>query len=485
MKLQKNNKYKNKLAAGLSAIIIISSALTGCGSNDVGVTIPIETIEPVSNEDLTPTPSATLAPTPEMQKTYVNNKAGSFKDSFRKDNHYLENYHKISEEEVNERLKDLDIKYKDFNINLGLITTIVVVNKSGFYKVIQTREYRNDQRGTYTFYDVFTDQKLCELPIYLDFSLDEYNRASNIKPEDFINKAPCFDDYEIVEFGGASYGAYFAIAHFQELIDKYGIDGESYWYNTDAYDLWTETCNCYEVGQKFIDTNCTIEDLARAYVTCIPQELQIPSKKLGLFVSYNKEDKYEPMQLAKEDITDRIESLQIKDKDKDYSVNNIFALLVTDKSGVDRIIQVYEEHTQKDMKTFHLYDVFTEEYLCDFDINNLNLTVNSYDRFLEADSSRFTNYSDAMDGFTIKAIGHTIYSVKYIEENIEAFRIRDGIYYTISYDPMYAAFPSGLTNDTRITTEKLAENYVTYVPLEMQVYSKDYKISENNKVYTK
>ena len=110
---------------------------------------------------------------------------------------------------------------------------------------------------------------------------------------------------------------------------------------------------------------------------------------------------------------------------------------------------------------------------------------NSYDRFLEADSSRFTNYSDAMDGFTIKAIGHTLYSVKYIEENIEAFRIRDGIYYTISYDPMYAAFPSGLTNDTRITTEKLAENYVTYVPLEMQVYSKDYKISENNKVYTK
>jgi hypothetical protein len=191
------------------------------------------------------------------------------------------------------------------------------------------------------------------------------------------------------------------------------------------------------------------------------------------------------MQLAKEDITDRIESLQIKDKDKDYSVNNIFALLVTDQSGVDRIIQVYEEHTQEDMKTFHLYDVFTEEYLCDFDINNLNLTVNSYDRFLEADSSRFTNYSDAMDGFTIKAIGHTLYSVKYIEENIEAFRIRDGIYYTISYDPMYAAFPSGLTNDTRITTEKLAENYVTYVPLEMQVYSKDYKISENNKVYTK
>ena len=87
-----------------------------------------------------------------------------------------------------------------------------------------------------------------------------------------------------------------------------------------------------------------------------------------------------------------------------------------------------------------------------------------------------------MDGFTIKAIGHTLYSVKYIEENIEAFRNRDGIYYTISYDPMYAAFPSGLTNDTRITTEKLAENYVTYVPLEMQVYSKDYKISENNKI---
>ena len=49
MKLQKNNKYRNMIAAGLSAIIIASTALTGCGSNDVGVTIPIETIEPVSN----------------------------------------------------------------------------------------------------------------------------------------------------------------------------------------------------------------------------------------------------------------------------------------------------------------------------------------------------------------------------------------------------------------------------------------------------
>ena len=48
---------------------------------------------------------------------------------------------------------------------------------------------------------------------------------------------------------------------------------------------------------------------------------------------------------------------------------------------------------------------------------------------------------------------------------------------------MYAAFLGELTNYSKITTEKLAENYVTYVPLEMQVYSKDYEKKENNKVY--
>ena len=475
MKLQRKNKYSKKVALGLGSILI-GGMLASCSNvkaNEVEVT-PI----------ITNTPSITS--TPEPQISFINNKTGSFEDSFRKDNHYLENYHKISEDEINERLKDLDIKYKDFNINLGLITTIIVRDKDGFYKVIQTREYRDDKKGTYTFYDVFTDQKLCELPINLDFALDEYDKAIYIKPTDFINKAPCFDNYEIVEFGSATYATYFVIAHFQELIDEYGIGGETYWYSTDAYELWTKICNCYEFGTEFIDTNCTIGDLARAYVTCIPQELQIPSKKLGLEVSYSIEDKYEPMQLAsikEEDMRERIESLGIKNKDKDHSIHNIFALLVSDQDGNDRIIQIYEEHTQKDKNTFHLYDAFTEEYLCDFDINNLDLLINKYDRFVNVDISRFSNYSDAMNNFAIKAIGHTLYSIRYVEENLPELKEKDGIDYTISYDVEYAAFPGMLNIDSRVTTEKLAENYVTYVPLEMQVYSKDYEKNENNKVY--
>ena len=35
MKVQKNNKYKNKIAAGLSAIIIASTALTGCSESSM------------------------------------------------------------------------------------------------------------------------------------------------------------------------------------------------------------------------------------------------------------------------------------------------------------------------------------------------------------------------------------------------------------------------------------------------------------------
>ena len=69
MKLQRNNKYKNKIAAGLSAIIIASTALTGCNESSM-IRFNVEvTPEPYEEYvEPTATPKPTPAPTPTIEE---------------------------------------------------------------------------------------------------------------------------------------------------------------------------------------------------------------------------------------------------------------------------------------------------------------------------------------------------------------------------------------------------------------------------------
>ena len=69
MKLQKNNKYKNKIVAGLSAIIIASAALTGCGECYEVVEIISETTPEPDEPNYAiadPTPVPTQIPQKEL-----------------------------------------------------------------------------------------------------------------------------------------------------------------------------------------------------------------------------------------------------------------------------------------------------------------------------------------------------------------------------------------------------------------------------------
>lgn len=84
MKLQKNNKYARKITAGLGSLVVSLGILTGCNSSNVFPskdTVVIETIN--SNEHL---------------KSSLN------------DPNYFSNYFNISEEELQDRLSNLDIK---------------------------------------------------------------------------------------------------------------------------------------------------------------------------------------------------------------------------------------------------------------------------------------------------------------------------------------------------------------------------------------
>ena len=122
MKLQKNNKYKNKIAAGLSAIIIASTALTGCSESSI-IQFNVE-ITPEPYEEYvepTSTPNPTPEPTPTIEED-------------------IETLGIINEEVM---ISDED--------RFGLIFRM----PNGKEKVVET--LYNREGNKYTFYDVFTE----------------------------------------------------------------------------------------------------------------------------------------------------------------------------------------------------------------------------------------------------------------------------------------------------------------------------------------
>ena len=161
MKLQRNNKYKNKIAAGLSAIIIASAALTGCGDTmNVGGT-PIVTPAGKIVPYTTPNPM----PDTEIEALGI----------------------------VNE--DDLILARDRF----GLIFKM----PNGETKVVETLYSREENK--YTFYDVFT-----EIPIVTATNCTQ-DEDYNIYYDDAEILVPYFEDAELVMIG------------IQTKIENYGI----------------------------------------------------------------------------------------------------------------------------------------------------------------------------------------------------------------------------------------------------------------------
>ena len=161
MKLQKNNKYKNKIAAGLSAMIIASAALTGCGDTmNVGGT-PIVTPAGKIVPYTTPNPM----PDTEIEALGI----------------------------VNE--DDLILARDRF----GLIFKM----PNGETKVVETLYSREENK--YTFYDVFT-----EIPILTATNCTQ-DEDYNIYYDDAEILVPYFEDAELVMIG------------IQTKIENYGI----------------------------------------------------------------------------------------------------------------------------------------------------------------------------------------------------------------------------------------------------------------------
>ena len=138
MKLQRNNKYKNKIAAGLSAIIIASTALTGCGESNIIDYLFVEVTPNILPTD-TPSPTSTPDPTPEPTPT------------------------------IEEDIETLGIINEDVMISDADRFGLIFRMPNGKEKVVET--LYNREGNKYTFYDVFT-----EIPIVTatNCTQDEY-----------------------------------------------------------------------------------------------------------------------------------------------------------------------------------------------------------------------------------------------------------------------------------------------------------------------
>ena len=108
MKLQRNNKYAKKITAGLGAVILSASILVGCGNNTTEKSIE------------TPTVTEMSMPTPEIKNEY-----------------YYLNYYKLSDDEVNNALKDYELKFPDSIWRMNQIYSLIIKDSNENYKVLQ------------------------------------------------------------------------------------------------------------------------------------------------------------------------------------------------------------------------------------------------------------------------------------------------------------------------------------------------------------
>ena len=258
MKLKKNNKYARKITAGLGSLVVSLGILTGCNSSNVFPskdTVVIETIN--SNDHL---------------KSSLN------------DPNYFSNYFNISEEELQDRLSNLDIKNSNETISLDMVGTLVLKNNKEEYKIIQTGEYYDLGTNKIYLYDLFSREVLCSINAsdmdYNAGNLDEtYGKYININISGFNILNEKLNGYKIDEYGTVQYASNFIPAHFEELIDKYATK--------DTYYTWDiSKQNEYllkgEYDKYFSDIHRTIYELAKNYAKNVPIEFQVKSSEFEM-----------------------------------------------------------------------------------------------------------------------------------------------------------------------------------------------------------
>lgn len=410
-------------------------------------------------------------------------KQSALKESLR-DVNYFSNYFNISNEELQKRLNDIDIKNPEKVITLNKVGTLILKGINGDYKIIQTGEYSVFENSKLVLYDLFTEEIICSINVSdMDYSIGDFDvshgKYENVDINKFTDISSNLGDYEIVEYGTVQYAIEFIVKHFNELLSNYApLDA---YYTVDTIEQ-----NNYlvrdEMGKYYEEMSRTIYELAENYVRNIPYEFQIASKDLDL--SSNKlEYKYNVYSISEEEKQKRLSKLEMIASKEVIDVSKVFTLVLENSNNEPKILLAFA--SSQDDINFKLYDLFTNEFLCDFNVKNIdNIQFSKNDRLIGYDESDCSNKSELLDNYYIKQIGLYDYSLSYVVENIDYFKNRDGIDYKIMSDAYFYVFPNG-KQGVSMSIEEYAEAYVTYTPEELQISSKNLKISNDKTLIKK
>ena len=410
-------------------------------------------------------------------------KQSALKESLR-DVNYFSNYFNISNEELQKRLNDIDIKNPEKVITLNKVGTLILKGINGDYKIIQTGEYSDFENSKLVLYDLFTEEIICSINASdMDYSIGDFDvshgKYENIDINKFTDISSNLGDYEIVEYGTVQYAIEFIVKHFNELLSNYApLDA---YYTVDTIEQ-----NNYlvrdEMGKYYEEISRTIYELAENYVRNIPYEFQIASKDLNL--SSNKlEYKYNVYSISEEEKQKRLSKLEMIASKEVIDVSKVFTLVLENSNNEPKILLAFA--SSQDDINFKLYDLFTNEFLCDFNVKNIdNIQFSKNDRLIGYDESDCSNKSELLDNYYIKQMGLYDYSLSYVVENIDYFKNRDGIDYKIMSDAYFYVFPNG-KHGVSMSIEEYAEAYVTYTPEELQISSKKLKISNDKTLIKK
>ena len=410
-------------------------------------------------------------------------KQSALKESLR-DVNYFSNYFNISNEELQKRLNDIDIKNPEKVITLNKVGTLILKGINGDYKIIQTGEYSDFENSKLVLYDLFTEEIICSINAsdmnYNVGNLDEnYGKYVNINISGFNILNEKLNGYKIDEYGTVQYAIEFIVKHFNELLSNYApLDA---YYTVDTIEQ-----NNYlvrdEMGKYYEEISRTIYELAENYVRNIPYEFQIASKDLNLS-SNRLEYKYNVYSISEEEKQKRLSKLEMIASKEVIDVSKVFTLVLENSNNEPKILLAFA--SSQDDINFKLYDLFTNEFLCDFNVKNIdNIQFSKNDRLIGYDEKDFSNKSELLDNYYIKQIGLYDYSLSYVVENIDYFKNRDGINYKIMSDAYFYVFPNG-KQGVSMSIEEYAEAYVTYTPEELQISSKYLKISNDKTLIKK
>ncbi len=234
MKLQKNNKYKNKIAAGLSAIIIASIALTGCSESSIiqfNVEVTPEPYEEYVEPTSTPSPIATPNPTPVPTPT------------------------------VEEDIEALGIVNEDVMISGEKRFGLAFRMPNEEIKVV---EVSCEQAGNmYTFYDIFT-----EIPIVTATNCTQ-NGTYDIRYDEAEILIPYFEDAKIEMIGTQFNIENYAVIYIDSSIGR-------------KMPYFIEKLYGKKAGELIVTSDYlfTKEQLAEHYVEFFPRENRVTAEEL-------------------------------------------------------------------------------------------------------------------------------------------------------------------------------------------------------------